>query len=358
MSFDKFGRDPRKMALVAAVLVSGTWSALEGFAAGPQAQEFARPKNGSPDEPLAKTVSFDKAAVFLDNATVSWIRTKKCGTCHTSYPYLMARALLAPKGETPAGLAEVHQFFQNRAARWDTVKPAFDTEVVATAGVLAVHDAVTTGKLHPVTRRALDRLWTVQREDGTWNWLKEDYPPFEFDDYFGVVFAAVGVGMAPENYAQGESAREGLDRLRRYVNQESAPNLHHKTWLLWASTRIDGLMTKERREEAIRDLLALQREDGGWSLPSFADWKGDHGKPNDLSQPSDGYATGLAVYVLRQAGLAAAHKRVKLGVAWLKTHQRESGRWFTHSLNSNKSGYHYISNAGTCFAVMALKACE
>ena len=334
------------------------WLALEGLAAGPQAQDYVRPKNGSEDEPLAAALSYDKAAEFLDNGAVSWTRTKKCGTCHTNYPYLLARSLLAPKGETPAAMAEVQQFFQGRAARWDKTKPAFDTEVVATAGVLAVYDSLTTGKLHPVTRQALDRMWTVQRKDGTWNWLKEDYPPFEFDDYFGVVFAAMVLGMAPDNYAQGESAREGLGRLRQYLNHEAPPNLHHRTWLLWASTKLDGLMTAEQRQGAMKELLALQREDGGWSLPSFADWKGDDGKPNDLTRPSDGYATGLAVYVLRQAGLAADHEKVRRGVTWLKTHQRESGRWFTHSLNSNKSGYHYISNAGTCFAVMALKACE
>ncbi len=340
-----------------ALLAAGILLALDRPARS-QSRDFARPADGSESEPLAAALSYEKAAEFLDNAAVSWTRTKKCGTCHTNYAYMLSRALLAPKGEVPDGLAEVQQFFQNRAARWDKVKPAFDTEVVATAGALAAYDAQTTGKLHPVTRQALDRMWTVQRKDGTWNWLKEDYPPFEFDDYFGVVFAAVAVGTAPEDYAKGESAREGLNRLREYLTRESAPNLHHKTWLLWASTKLDGLLTKEAREEAMQELLALQREDGGWSLPSFADWKGDHGRPNDLTRPSDGYATGLAVYVLRQAGLPADHGKVARGVAWLRTHQRVSGRWFTHSLNSNKSGYHYISNAGTSFAVLALKACE
>jgi sugar lactone lactonase YvrE len=252
----------------------------------------------------------------------------------------------------------VHRFFQNRAARWAAVKPAFDAEVVMTAGTLAAFDAATTGRLHPVTREALDRLWTVQRKDGAWEWLKEDYPPLEYDDYFGAVFAAVSVGIAPDDYARGDSAREGIERLRRYFAAEPPPNVHHEAWLLWASTRIDRLMTSERRRDAVAKLLALQREDGGWSLPSFADWKGNHGKPNDPARPSDGYATGLTVYVLRLAGLAASDGRVARGVAWLRTHQRESGRWFTHSLNENKSGIHHIATAGTCFAVMALKACE
>jgi squalene-hopene/tetraprenyl-beta-curcumene cyclase len=63
----------------------------------------------------------------------------------------------------------------------------------------------------------------------------------------------------------------------------------------------------------------------------------------------------LIVYVLRQAGVAPTAEPLRRGVAWLKTHQRASGRWFTRSLNRDAG--HYISNAGTAFAVMALHAC-
>jgi squalene-hopene/tetraprenyl-beta-curcumene cyclase len=62
------------------------------------------------------------------------------------------------------------------------------------------------------------------------------------------------------------------------------------------------------------------------------------------------------VYVLRQAGVAADDPAVAKGAAWLKANQRESGRWYTRSLNNDNA--HYITNAGTAFAVMALKACE
>jgi squalene-hopene/tetraprenyl-beta-curcumene cyclase len=77
--------------------------------------------------------------------------------------------------------------------------------------------------------------------------------------------------------------------------------------------------------------------------------------PNDSNAASDGYATGLAVYVLRKAGVPQDDPAVRSGVAWLKANQRESGRWFTRSLNNDKA--HYITNAGTAFAVMALAAC-
>jgi squalene-hopene/tetraprenyl-beta-curcumene cyclase len=46
--------------------------------------------------------------------------------------------------------------------------------------------------------------------------------------------------------------------------------------------------------------------------------------------------------------------RVQSGV-WLKTHQRESGRWFTPSQSWHTK--HLITNAGTAYAVLALEAC-
>ena len=65
---------------------------------------------------------------------------------------------------------------------------------------------------------------------------------------------------------------------------------------------------------------------------------------------------GFVVFVLRHAGIPADRDALKRGVVWLKSNQRESGRWFTKSLNTDT--HHYISNAGTAFAVLALKACE
>jgi squalene-hopene/tetraprenyl-beta-curcumene cyclase len=228
--------------------------------------------------------------------------------------------------------------------------------VVATAATLAFHDAQSTGKLHPLTRQALDRMWTLQQANGAWDWNKHLLPPQEYDDYYGAVFAALGVGHAPDGYARGESARTGLARLRRYLAANPPPNLHHKAFLLWASLRLDGLMTPAERDQAVKELLALQRPDGGWNLPSLGDWKRLNGQPNDREAPGDGYATGLVVYVLRQAGVAAGREPIRRGIAWLKANQRQSGRWFTRSVNADRA--HYLTNAGTAYAVLALKACE
>lgn len=320
------------------------------------------------DEPKAKAASLDKGAEFLDAVTLAWVNNNQCFSCHTGYPYLLARSSLGdPKA--PA-LVKARAFLEDRVAAWDKGGKGAGylkgegviavsegvSEVVAIAATLALHDGQTTKKLQPATRTALARMWELQQADGAWNWNKEDLAPLEHDDYYGAVYAAVGVGHAPEDYARSAAARPGVARLVRYFGRTPAPDLHHKTYLLWAAQGLEGLMDKEERERTVKDLLALQRADGGWSLPSLGRWKRSDGAAQDKDAPSDGYATGLVVYVLRQAGVTAAEKPLQRGAAWLRTNQRESGRWFTRSLN--RDGRHYISNAGTAFAILALKACE
>jgi squalene-hopene/tetraprenyl-beta-curcumene cyclase len=333
----------------------------------PPGKRPPRPWASRPDEPRAETLSLAKAAAFLDGVTLAWVEKQHCVSCHTGLPHLLARRSLGDH-KAPA-LLRVRKFLEDRVAAWDRggkgkgylqgLGPVRQTEgvteVVAIAATLALDDARATGKLHPRTRQALDRMWELQRPDGSWAWNKTALAPLEYDDYYGAVYAALGVGQAPEGYAASPAAREGVARLTGYLRKNPPANLHHKTWLLWASLKLGGLMTPAERARTVKDLLALQRADGGWNLPSLGDWKRRDGSPNDRQGPSDGYATGLVLYVLRQAGVPAQQEAIRRGVRWLKTNQRASGRWFTRSLNQDAG--HVITNAGTAYALMALQAC-
>ncbi len=229
-----------------------------------------KPKLDKADESKAKIASVAKGAEYLGTVALRWTENRKCVTCHTNAPYLMARSVL--KDRPSAEDLAVRQFFQDSAANWDRGqkgdKPKGDAYVVVTAVGLAFHDAGN-GKLHPVTRKALDRMWSIQMPNGAWNWIKCNWPPLEHDDYFGALFAAVGVGAAPEDYAKTDKAKAGLAKLRSYFAKTPPPSLHHKAWLMWASTKLDGLMSKQERDKTIKELLALQKLDAGWSLPSL-----------------------------------------------------------------------------------------
>jgi squalene-hopene/tetraprenyl-beta-curcumene cyclase len=340
------------LILECCLLSCATTMAADDMQSKEPAEKRPRP---SSLEPMAPAFSWPRAAEYLDTTSLEWTRQRNCGSCHTNYPYLLARPSLA-EYKSPAE-AEIRKYFEQRVAHWDDAekdaKPRWDAEVVATAYALAMHDSATTGTLHPRTRSALDRIWTLQKPEGCWDWLKCGWPPLEHDDYYGALVAALAVGHAPDGYANQESAAQGLERLRRYFQKTPPPDLHHQTWLLWAATRLDGLMDSHKKEETIRALRAIQRPDGGWCLPSLGQWKRRNGKPNDSAAPSDGYATGLIVLVLREAGVPASDPAIVKTVAWLKSNQRASGRWFTRSLNNDKA--HYITDAGTSFAIMALQ---
>lgn len=326
---------------------------LLSFLAAPLlAADLPRSGPTKSNEPLAKEYSPAKAAEYLDGVGVGWTRERKCITCHTNMPYLTARPLL--KGDE---WKEVRTFLEKDVEKWSNGgKPRGDTYVVATAFALAFNDAQQTGKLHDTTKAALDRMWTVQKDGGAWNWLKCDWPPLEHDDYYGAVLAALAVGYAPGDYAKSEVAKAGVEKLRAYLSKTPPPDLHHAAMLLWASTKLDGLLTAEEQKTTVADLKAKQRADGGWSLPSLGSYKrrDKEKSPNNPNAESDGYGTGFATFVLLQAGAKTTDAAVAKGVKWLKANQRESGRWYTRSLNNDAD--HYIANAGTAFCVLALDA--
>lgn len=311
------------------------------------------PTSNTPDEPMALAFSVAKATEFLDSAALQWQKQRKCFTCHTNYAYLMARPSISADVQAHR---EVRAFAEELVTeRWQKEGPRWNAEVVATGAFLAMNDGATTGKLHPVTRQALDRMWTLQRADGGWDWLKCDWPPMESDDHYGATLAALGVGLAPEGYAQTEAAQAGLTKLRAYFKTNPAPTLHHSAMLLWASKHVPDLMDPADIQACVDSLAALQRPDGGWALASLGNWVRDDKSPQDITT-SDGYGTGFVTYVLRQAGIPADDERLKRAAAWLKGHQRASGRWFTRSLHADSQ--HFISHAGTAFALMALAACN
>ncbi len=338
----------------------------------------------APDEPLAKVFSLERTARSLDNAALHWQKTHTCAACHTMMPYLMARPAvnaLAPQS------AEVRQFFEEVVAGKREAMPDYtckDVDAAVAIGVasaMALNDRWATGKLHPLTRQALDRMWTLQRADGAWQWPFRDTPPLKLNEHYGVTIAAIGAGMAPDDYANTPTAKAGLAGVRRYLSATKPVGLHQEAMLLWASVYVDGLLSADAKTEVTSRLLDVQRPDGGWSLASLVDNTNDPSLDREQtikaktekgysteflayvgrdrvyqsSLASDGYATGFVIFVARQANLPASDPRLQRGLAWLKANQRESGRWFTPSQAWHTQ--HRISNAGTAYAILALDAC-
>src|SRR5215471_12959531 len=171
------------------------------------------------DEPLARSFSLESAARSLDVAALHWQKTRKCAACHTLPPYLMARPSLAAVAPEPP---EVRRFFetiveQRLEGEPNLPRDAVSAIVIEVSVALAFHDRATTGKLHSRTRQELDRMWTLQRPDGSWEWPYRDTPPLKVEEHYGVTLAALATGLAPENYSRTQAARKGLAGIRKFL---------------------------------------------------------------------------------------------------------------------------------------------
>ena len=304
-----------------------------------------------------------------------------CISCHSAVPYALARPTLR-KDVSETELSHPEQFLLagvvKRVGLWNEVAPFYTderrgvpksaesrgTEAVLNALVLASYDAHA-GKLAPVTRAAFNEAWELQLKSGdnagAWNWLNFHLSPWESNEsqYFGAALAAVAAGAAPDNYQTKPAIQGNLNLLRAYLKREyEAQPLANKVVVLWASAHLPDILSPGQRTALINALFMKQQDDGGWTLTTLGTWKREDNTP--LPTKSDGYATGLTVYALEEAGLTRRDSRLSRGLAWLESNQNKAeGNWPAFSVNKNRDPStdvgHFMTDAATAYAVLALE---
>jgi len=201
--------------------------------------------------------------------------------------------------------------------------------------------------------------------NGAWAWLQFHNAPFEGDSqFYGNTLAAIAIGSAPDNYQAEPAIQSGVKILSAWlVKNMDAQTPLDRVVLLWASTKLHGLLTAEQQNRIVGETVAKQREDGGFSMAEMIPgWKRHDNTPEDTS--SDGYATGLVAYAFEHLSAAQAQapgfkETMTRALDWLNKNQIESdGRWPAVSLNNNRpvlsdTGL-FMSDAATAYAVLAL----
>jgi squalene-hopene/tetraprenyl-beta-curcumene cyclase len=309
-------------------------------------------------EQFLRAFSTTKAGEYLDLRSHNI--EKGCYACHSSGAYMAARPLIDPLAE---GVMETRVLMQRFAADF-TAKPPLDrtksgaverAQRILTAVEMARHDAVSTGKLQPMTRKALDHLWAFQLDDGSFAWVPFKEAPSAIDHHWGVTLVALGAAAAPGGYAQTEPAKSGIEKLRAWFKAHAPKDLHERGLTVIADWAVGGILTKEQRDEHIAAFFAKQLPTHGWSTGTLSvhpDWKRPDGQPLDITR-TDGYATGFAVYVLTRAGVPPSDARLAKALDWLRTNQRETGGYYTFSPRKKDI---LASYTGTSFAIQALSA--
>jgi len=332
------------------------------------------------------------AASYLDQRMEWWSTWKGaardhgtfCLSCHTAVPYALARPALRATLAEPAAAAPERQLtddVRRRVRLWGEASPLYadrngaegrGTEAVLSALMLAWGDA-RSKRLSADTIAAFDHMWAEQHASGdsvgAWSWANSDLSPWEDSDaqYYGAALAALAVGIAPESYQSRPQVQAPLQLLLNYLVREyPAQSLHNRLILLWAGTKLPGLLDADQRQSLIAQVLGVENRDGGWSLSTLVR---KSGKGNTLltDPDSDGYATGLVTLVLEQAAMPVAAPEVKRSLTWLARNQQghsgswilgQEGSWVARSLNKWRNPWsnvgRFMSDAATAYAVLAL----
>ena len=329
------------------------------------------------------------AAKYLDSRAAwwsSWPRAARdhdtfCVSCHTALPYALGRpALRTASGETqPAGPEQqILLNIRKRVEMWSEVQPFYNdaqhgagkstearaTEAVMEAVILTSYDQ-RSGQFTEQSRQALDHMLAVQISSGdnagSWTWLNFHNQPWEAPDswFWGAALGAAALGNAPQQYRSQPKVREDIALLCEYfARQERSQPLLNRLGLLWASTRLPGILSADRKNNIVQEALSKQREDGGWSASSLIDpeWKRRDSTPAEIG--SDGYATAWTAYVLEAAGLRPTSPEIIRALGWLSAHQdKETGRIPAESLNKRRDPATepalFMSDAATAYAALA-----
>ena len=335
----------------------------------------------SADEPKAAAFgpgSIRAARQYLEDGALSWVREKNCVNCHTTGPYLSERPALSPwlgrptdevladfiKGvpAKPSAQTEVekdgHRYY---AGSW--------TSVWRSLG-LAEWDRHVNGSLSSHTDRSLRDMFERQSSNGSFVSYGEVEIPHITTDFELTLQAARAVTAAPGWIASLSDAplQERLALMKRWLRDATPKNDFDRILRLQLAAYFPETVSDTQRTDALQLLSSKQHADGGWStrdMSPVTDWHFKmsekvttliQGLPDAATPSSDAYMTALAVILLRQADVPSSDPRITRALDWLRREQRQTGRWWMHSLY--RGNYHYTTYIATAQALKAFSLCD
>jgi ankyrin repeat protein len=191
-------------------------------------------------------------------------------------------------------------------------------------------------------------LKSHQWADGQWAYPAADTRPPLCSDYIGQTAISMRALQLYAPKTDKAAYDQSIQLAAAWMAKARPTNNEDRSWRLlglsWAAK------DKDATQKAMRELLAAQRADGGWS---------------DLdSMESSAYATGESMVALQTAGLPVSDAAYERGVRFLLKTQQEDGSWYVKSRAMAFQPYfdggfphgfdQWISTAGTNWATMAL----
>jgi ankyrin repeat protein len=336
-----------------------TWAARRGYpevmkllGGAEVAQVKTEPAPDAKADPRVIRAAIEKALALVQKSQPQFVKVSGCVSCHNQSLPAMAVSVARARGfHVDDAMAD-----QQKRVTLGMLKPmreAFAQNIEAipdlpvTGSYLLMGVAAEDYAPDAVTTAVTQAIASKQASDGRWiGWGMR--PPIERGDITSTALTIKALrlyapeGRAAEFNSRVVRARDWLLAANAVTGDERAMRVFG---LAWSGAE------RAQLAPAVKQLLAAQRPDGGWSqLPGLA---------------SDAYATGQALAALRESGaVASSDAAYRRGVNFLLSTQLEDGSWLVKTRSFplqpyKESGFphgkdQWISAAGTSWAAMAL----
>jgi hypothetical protein len=273
--------------------------------------------------------SIDRAIGYLQTESAAWLSTRKCAACH--HAPLPVWALSEAKGQ---GYAIDEKYLA------DTIESMLGSndKLIASqllAGPNTPPDPRPQGRglnmglpflavaaqsfsspsdgQKQTLQVIADEIVAKQQADGSWEFFDTlRRPPInenQVTDAAWIIMALEGLTSDEATDAQRAALSKGLAWIEAAKATED-----HQEKVFKVLMGIRSGKPREMYQSTIDELLALQREDGGWS--------------QTVPEPrSDAFATGQTLYALSVAGFTADRPEIKRAIDFLVTTQAPDGSW-------------------------------
>ena len=293
----------------------------------------------------------EKSLPLLQHADVVFLKKAGCVSCHNNSLFEMTIASARKNGFSVDELTAQSQLkaigvylegWRERVLQDIPIPGGVDTIGYILAGLAAANYAP-----DPATDALARYMKRRQAADGGWR-IFTQRPPIESSDFEATAIALRALeayAPKPQRAEYGKAVQRGAAWLIQAQPETTEDHVFQLLGLGWARGN------KEAARKAARELMALQRPDGGWAqLPTLA---------------SDAYATGQALTALAEAGsLAVTDPAYQRGVRFLLNTQLEDGSWYVSTRAIPIQPWfdsefphgrdQFISAAATNWATMAL----
>jgi ankyrin repeat protein len=307
------------------------------------------PLTTSGDRPMTSREAVERSMPVLRAASSRVLTDGGCVACHAQPMTAMAAELAIARGwrveradtassQAVATLLGASQaLLQGREAGGSPDTQLYIAMMMATQN--APPSIATDAMVHFLAAK--------QRQAGNWSGIGATRAPIQDGNFsrtaMGIRALAV-YGTPARKVEFGKRIERAAAWLAGHTPLSTEDRVMQLLGLKWAGT------DARARESRTRELLAAQRADGGWAQTPYLG--------------SDAYATGQALFALREMGVPVTDSTLQRGAGFLLRTQDKDGAWHVKSRAMKiqpyfESGFPYgqdqwISQTATSWATMAL----